>query len=81
MSMTWKGQTAVNCLLYANDSALLVNGRSVEEIEASLSLELVSVRIWLTDNIVTLDLRNTDSVLFESPKRIKKRSCYENFLW
>ena len=69
-------ERAVGCklFLYAYDSALLVSGRSVQEIEPSLSRELESIRIRLTDNKRSLHLGKADSVLFESPKRFNKRS-------
>ncbi len=69
-------ERAVNCklLLYADDSALLVSGRSVEEIESRLTRELESVRGWLTDNKLSLHLGKTESILFGSPKLIRKRS-------
>ena len=57
---------AVNCklLLYADDSALLVSGKNVSEIEAILSAELESVNEWLTENKLSLHLGKTESILF-----------------
>lgn len=61
------------CLLYADDSALLVSGKSVSEIETSLSKELSNVSDWLVNNKLSLHLGKTESILFGSQKRIKKR--------
>ena len=43
---------AVKCklMLYADDSALLVSGNVVSEIETVLNAELVAVQEWLIDN-------------------------------
>ena len=66
--------TAVKCklLLYADDSALLVSGKDVSEIEETLSLELESVCEWLTDNKLSLHLGKTESILFASKRRLQK---------
>ena len=37
-------------LLYADDSAILVSGKDVGQIQATLSKELESIREWLIDN-------------------------------
>ncbi len=69
-------ERAVRCklLLYADDSALLVSGRSVKEIETELSSELSNVRTWLIDNKLSLHLGKTQSILFGTQKRIRKKS-------
>ena len=46
-----------------------------EDIESSLSHELEGIRNRLTDNKLSLHLGKTDSILFGSPKQIKKRSA------
>ena len=57
---------AVKCklLLYADDSALLVSGSDVSEIEKTLGNELDSVSKWLIDNRLSIHLGKTESILF-----------------
>ena len=61
-------QAAVKCklLLYADDSALLVSGKDVNEIQKVLSDELNSVCEWLVDNKLSIHLGKTESILFGS---------------
>ena len=67
-------KAAVKCklLLYADDSALLVSGKDVLEIERILSVELGAVSEWLCENRLSLHLGKTQSILFGSKKRISK---------
>jgi len=67
-------ELAVNCklLLYADDSALLVPGRDVSEIEKRLGTELNSLSTWLVDNKLSLHLGKTESILFGTKKRLRK---------
>ena len=51
-------------LLYADDSAILVSGKDVGQIQATLSKELESIREWLIDNKLSLHLGKTESILF-----------------
>ncbi len=69
-------ESAVNCklLLYADDSALLVSGKSVQNIEEQLSIELRKINEWLVQNKLSLHLGKTESILFGSKKKVKKRS-------
>ena len=69
-------KAAVKCklLLYADDSALLVSGKDVLEIERILSVELGAVNEWLCENRLSLHLGKTQSILFGSKKRISKCS-------
>ena len=55
---------AVKCklLLYADDSALMVSGRNVTEIETTLTVELNSIHKWLVDNKLSLHLGKTNTV-------------------
>ena len=61
-------KAAVNCelLLYAYDSALLVSGKDVVNIESLLSEELSNVGNWLVDNKLSLHLGKTESILLGS---------------
>ena len=67
-------KAAVQCklLLYAGDSALLVSGKDVLEIERILSVELGAVSEWLCENRLSLPLGKTQSILFSLKKRISK---------
>ena len=62
--------SAVNCklLLYADDSALIVPGKDVKEIELQLTKELKSISNWLTDNKLSLHLGKTGSILLAPRK-------------
>ena len=68
--------SAVNCkvLLYADDTALLVSGKSVLEIETSLASELQSVRNWLLDNKLSLHLGKTESILFGTKRKLQNQT-------
>ena len=59
-------EMAVKCklLLYADDSALLIPGKDLVELENVLSEELRSVSEWLVDNRLSLHLGKTESILF-----------------
>ena len=65
--------SAVNCklLLYADDSALIVPGKDVKEIELQLTKELKSISNWLTDNKLSLHLGKTESILFGTKKKLQ----------
>ena len=67
-------RAAVNCklLLYADDSALIVSGKNVSEIESSLEKELESLDRWLIDNKLSLHLGKTESILFGTKRKIKE---------
>ena len=52
-----KGQSVVGLLLYADDSALLISGRPVDETETNLAGELSRVRMWLIGNKLSLHLQ------------------------
>ena len=49
---------AVGCdlLLYADDSALLIRGKSITDIEQKLSEELTKLNVWLIDNKLSLHM-------------------------
>ena len=67
---------SVKCklMLYADDSALLVSGNGVSEIETVLSAELAAVQEWLIDNKLSLHLGKTESILFASNGRLQNGS-------
>ena len=57
---------AVDCdlLLYANDSTLLVSGKSITDIEHKLEIELNSICHWLIENMLSIQLGKTESIVF-----------------
>ena len=65
---------SVNCklLLYADDSALLVDGKDPSEIADKLSSELESCQQWLIDNKLSLHLGKTETILFGSRRKLNK---------
>ena len=69
-------KAAVKCklLLYADDSALLVSGKDVSEVERTLSMDIGAVSEWLCENRLLLHLGKTQSILFGSKKRLTKCS-------
>ena len=74
--------SAVNCklLLYADDSALIVPGKDVKEIELKLTKELESINNWLTDNTFSLYLGKTESILFDTKKKLQSTSSQLNVI-
>ena len=64
--------TAVRCklLLYAEDSAFLVSGKTTQLIQESLSSELDAAREWLIKNKLSLHLGKTEAILFGSKRNL-----------
>lgn len=62
---------AVQCKLLV-DSALLVPGCNVKDIENNLGIELKCVNQWLVDNKLSMHLGKTDSILFGTKRRLAK---------
>ena len=67
-------ESAVDCdlLLYADDSALLIRGKNIIDIEQKLSEELNKLNVWLIDNKLSLHLGKTESILFASNRKLKQ---------
>jgi len=67
-------EMALKCtlLLYADDSALIVSGKHVTEIESTLSYEMNNLSNWLIDNRLSLHLGKTETILFGSKRKIQK---------
>lgn len=65
--------TSVNCklLLYADDSALVVSGKSVITIQAQLTKELENIYNWLIDNRLSLHIGKTNAILFGSKRKLR----------
>jgi len=58
--------------LYADDSALLISGKDVANIDSRLSEEVLNVSNWLVDNKLSLHLGKTESILFGSKLKLSK---------
>ena len=69
-------EQSVNCelFLYADDSALLVSGKCVAQIEQSLSENMNSLKQWLDHNRLSLHLGKTESILFATKYKLRKSS-------
>ena len=59
-------------LLYADDSALLIRGKNIIDIEQKLCEELTKLNVWLIDNKLSLHLGKTESILFASNRKLKQ---------
>ena len=67
-------ESSVNCelFLHTDDSALVVSGKSVIQIEQILNENLTSLHKWLVVNKLLLHFRNTESILFVTKQKLKK---------
>ena len=70
-------------ILYADDSALLVSGKDVNEIDTMLGQELGYDSEWLESNKLSLHLGKTERILFASKSKLKSVNkmiitCNEN---
>ena len=61
-------------LLYADDSAILVSGKSKHDTKCLLAQDMERVSHWLIDNKLSLHLGETESILFGSKPKLKKES-------
>ena len=61
-------------LLYADDSCILVTGKSRSDIEEQLSKDLEVIGTWLVNNKLSLHLGKTESILFGSKPKIRNGS-------
>ena len=68
-------ESAIDCdiLLYADDSALLIRGKSIIDIKQMLSEELAKSNVWLIDNKLSLHLGKRESLLFASTRKLKQQ--------
>ncbi|XP_060569731.1 uncharacterized protein LOC132728128 [Ruditapes philippinarum] len=57
-------------LLYADDSGIHVSGKSLSEVEISVSEDLSSVSQWLIDDKLSLHLGKTESIVFGSKQKL-----------
>ena len=56
--------------LYADDSALVYSGSSLEAVAQFLSAELDTCQKWLVDNRLSLHLGKTECILFGTKRRL-----------
>ena len=68
-------ESAVDCdlLLYADDSALLIRGKTSLILKQKLSEELAKLNVWLIDNKLSLHLEKTESFLFASTRKLNQQ--------
>lgn len=67
-------KAALSCdlMLYADDSALIVTGKDVKDIEYRLSQEMQKCSDWLINNRLSLHLGKTEAILFSSKRAHSK---------
>ena len=67
-------ESAVDCdlLLYGDDSALLIRGKNITDIEQKLSEKLTKLNVWLIDNELSLHLGKTESILFAANRKLEQ---------
>ena len=65
--------SSVTCdlMLYADDSALMVSGKNVSDIEFKLEQELCNLSKWLESNKLSLHLGKSESILFASKTKLR----------
>ncbi len=57
---------AAQYYIYANDTAIVANGKTVEEVNDISSSELHTLQCWFSANKFVLNLSKTNSMLFTS---------------
>ena len=60
--------------LYADDSTIVAHGNNLESLETKLSKELENIKDWLDSNKLSLHLGKTESIVFGSKRKLKKRN-------
>lgn len=61
-------------LLYADDSGILVTGKSLFVVEKALTDDMELVSQWLVDNKLSLHFGKTESILFGSRQKLRSQS-------
>lgn len=64
-------------LLYADDSGILVSGKSVLDVEKALTDDMNLVSQWLIDNKLSLHLGKTESIVFGSKQKLRSQSSID----
>jgi len=71
--MTSHQQSSANYYSVPMTLKLIVPGNNTMEIQQELSNELESVREWLIDNKLSLQLGKTESILFASKRNLQQK--------
>ena len=66
----------INCY-YADDSRILVSGKSVLDVEKALTYDMNLVSQWLIDNKLSLHLGKTESIVFGSKQKLRSQSSID----
>ena len=72
--MTSRRPLLIQIILYADDTALLCKGKTVECIEAALTADLSRVSDWLFANKLTLNVSKTKTMLLGTRQRVRSRN-------
>ena len=64
--------TQEKLMLYTDDSGIIVLGKSILDIEKTLSRQLQNVSVWLVKNKLSLHLGKTESIVFCSKHKSTK---------
>ncbi len=65
-------EVTCDLFLYADDSALMVSGRNIHDIELALETSLKNLSSWLEENKLSLHLGKTESIIFGSNRKLKR---------
>ena len=68
---------SISLFQYADDSAILVSGKNVNDISQILSSNLSECYNWLVDNKLSMHPGKTELILFGSKNRLKKVKNFE----
>ena len=60
--------------LFADDKNITVSGKSIEEMERTINLDLLNVKEWLLANKLSLNIVKTEYLLIGSPHNTKHLS-------
>ena len=66
--------------LFADDKNITASGKSIEEVERTINLDLLNVKEWLSANKLSLNIFKTEYLLIGSPHNIKHVSSEPNVL-
>ena len=56
--------------MYADDTVIFFSAAQISEIELQLNLELINQSEWLSTNILNLNLKNTEFMVFGTHQRL-----------
>ena len=61
-----------DCFLYADDTAIVCTGETVNDIVSSMNRNLVQAAAWLSDHRLTLNLQNTKAMFFGTSAKLRQ---------